>query len=239
MPNEDPNHKFPATPLTPEKYEDPYETRRASILISLIPDGDGGRALDVGCGIGFYSDKLTNKGYRVTGIDTHPANIEKTSKVADETHLGNAISVLKGFEDERFDFVLMSEIIEHMTKEHAAEMLGEVYRVTRRNGHILASTPNRHSFEAFNGVVWEQWVRRWGKWMAWDNTHVHIYTASEARRTLESCGLIPVTMRGYWYRTRLKLTRNLNLSIGLPITSTTSWPLKYFGFNTMFLCRRD
>jgi trans-aconitate methyltransferase len=68
------------TPFELSKYEGPYEAGRVEILSALIPSGQNRRAVDVGCGPGFYSKLLASRGFATTSIDTDAASSESRAR---------------------------------------------------------------------------------------------------------------------------------------------------------------
>lgn len=48
--------------------------RTVDWLVSFLPEG--ARVLDLGCGPGLYAERLTRRGFRVTGIDVNAASID-------------------------------------------------------------------------------------------------------------------------------------------------------------------
>lgn len=93
----------------------------------------GKKVLDIGCGMGFYSEYLANKGFDVTAIDTEKQFVPKRSKF--ELASANDLP----FEDEAFDTVLRFDILEHVEDEK--RVLREVKRVCRER--LICSVPNR------------------------------------------------------------------------------------------------
>jgi len=114
-------------------------------IIKLLGVNNRAELLDVGCGDG----KLTLRAARVIGtnqiygIDVMPETIEKAKE--------NGINVRNGdlnqrfpYEDESFDVVLASEIIEHLS--NTDNFLEEIHRVLRSGGYTVISTPNLSSW---------------------------------------------------------------------------------------------
>ena len=91
---------------TIEKYKDAYARHRFNILANLIPAAmnceDKQYALDVGCGLGGFSNLLTKRGYNTIGIDINSAVLDIAKKSAgnatfmkmDALHLGFDIIIL-------------------------------------------------------------------------------------------------------------------------------------------------
>lgn len=222
------------TPIDLEKYDRPYEVGRASILRALLPEGGGQQALDVGCGPGYFSRELATRGWRTTAIDTDPTNIEAARAVADVVLQGGALDVIPTLTTGAYGLVLCLEIIEHMPREHGVLLVESLARVLAPGGLLLLSTPNRHSPEGLGGLYWGERVRRWGRWTAWDPTHVHIYSSSEILRLLRGCGFSPEKVVGFHYAGTLPLIGDWHL----PLEHSSRFPLNRVGFNTIVLARK-
>jgi len=102
-----------------------------------------GRILDLGCGTGYGSKMLYNKGNEVYGIDISQKAIEYAQKVyPGPTYICCSAENLP-FEEEFFDGVVAFEVIEHV--QHPEKVLKEIYRVLKKGGNLFISTPNpRH-----------------------------------------------------------------------------------------------
>ncbi|QQG45226.1 MAG: class I SAM-dependent methyltransferase [Candidatus Sungiibacteriota bacterium] len=93
----------------------------------------GKTALDMGCGDGFWSQKLTGLGYNVTSVD-HEMQYSKTRIVDLEKGLP--------FPDLSFDLVWSSDVLEHLyTPNH---LIREIKRVLGPGGLLLLTTPNSY-----------------------------------------------------------------------------------------------
>ena len=188
----------------------------------MIPAGEGRRALDLGCGPGRFSSILAARGWRVTAVDTDSQNVAQAAQYGD-ARLGDAITVLKTLDSGAYGLVLALELIEHMPVSHAMELLQDVARVLGPKGEVIVSTPNRHSPEGLGGYYWGERVRGWGKWNAWDPTHVHIYTSGEAIGLVRRCFDVR-NVTGYWYE---------GYRVKLPLLSSDSFPMNRLGFNVL------
>ena len=112
-----------------------------SVMFSLLPKtGEGGRVLDVGCGVGTVSLELQDRGFEVYGIDFSSVAIEKAREKgvnAIECDVdGNGIP----FEDGYFDVVWAGDVVEHVFDPMF--LLEEISRVLKTTGKVLISTPN-------------------------------------------------------------------------------------------------
>lgn len=106
----------------------------------LLP-GAPATVLDVGCGVGVLSDWLAGLGYAVTGVDTDEALMARM--VA--PHRVASIDALP-FEDESFDAVVASEVLEHLPVDVFERSRDEMARVARTA--IIVTVPNAESLES-------------------------------------------------------------------------------------------
>ena len=105
---------------------------------ALCPLVQGGRTLDVGCGVGQVVAHLTLEGYEAHGVDVSPANIERAQK-ASPLCVWYDGSVLP-YPDDYFERVGALNVLEHVREPE--EFIKEVVRVCRPGGRIVLSSPN-------------------------------------------------------------------------------------------------
>ena len=229
------NFEASHTPFSPEKYgRSPYEIKRAEILQNMLPPSDGARAIDVGCGPGFFSKQLTKRGWLTTSVDTDASNLEYAKPFVEQTFCGDALAVLPQLPQETYSLALALEIIEHMPEERGNTLLAEIRRVLQRGARLIISTPNRHSPEGLGGYYWGEKMRGGERWDAWDPTHVRIYSARELIRLLRENGFSIDRVTGYHYYGRIPILGRWKL----PIDSTNRGPFNLFGFNVIIEARR-
>lgn len=110
------------------------------ILLKNIPI-HGKSFLEVGCGLGYFSQMASKKGAQVTGIDIGEQLVEKCRlKIKKGTFLAASANDLP-FQDHSFDILLSTEVIEHVVYQEKA--INEIIRVTKPGGYIVLTTPNR------------------------------------------------------------------------------------------------
>jgi len=90
------------------------------------------KIIDVGCGDGFFTKELRNRGYNVTAIDkntpeTAPWMAFQPDKVMDAMSLS--------FKDNTFDVAIALEVVEHVP------CIPEINRVLKPKGIFFCSTP--------------------------------------------------------------------------------------------------
>jgi SAM-dependent methyltransferase len=106
----------------------------------------GTTVLDLSCGDGDIITVLAGKGYKVQGthfrdddyIFDKPSPMLKTATI----HKGIDLTKPLPFADGSFDFVLATEVLEHLQSH--APIVSEVGRILADGGHFIFTTPNIH-----------------------------------------------------------------------------------------------
>jgi 2-polyprenyl-6-hydroxyphenyl methylase/3-demethylubiquinone-9 3-methyltransferase len=129
------------------------ERRLAVLIDEFLPDDlHGQSALDVGCGLGFFSERLVARGARVIGCDLGPGLARAThARAGCETVVADALALADQFGESRFDVVVSSECIEHTPDPLAA--IGQMIGVLKPGGYISLSTPNVLWYPAVAGAT--------------------------------------------------------------------------------------
>jgi 2-polyprenyl-6-hydroxyphenyl methylase/3-demethylubiquinone-9 3-methyltransferase len=133
---------------------------------------EGRTLLDAGCGTGLFSAAAAARGARVTSLDVGERLLEQVARKTDSERVVGDVASLP-FADDRFDFVVCTEVIEHTMDPHRA--VNEVARVLAPGGTLVLTTPNRVWHPAirlatklrlrpYEGI--ENWVR-FGDLRAW------------------------------------------------------------------------
>lgn len=130
--------------------------------------GDCKTLLDVGCGSSSPVKSFSNRLFCV-GVDAHRPSIEKSRKdgIHDEYCEMDALNIGNKFDDESFDCVLASELIEHLTKGQGLKLLNMMERIAKKR--VIVSTPNGYMPQSeYDGNPWQ--------------VHISGWTASEMRK---------------------------------------------------------
>lgn len=106
------------------------------------------RVLDVGCGVGLYTNAFLRDTPHVFGVEIERDRALKARARAVIQSVGERLP----FADGTFDVVFSHEVLEHVADDRAC--LREMARVTRPRGRILVFVPNRlYPFET-HGIYW-------------------------------------------------------------------------------------
>ena len=117
-------------------------------LVSL-----SGRALDIGCGVGFVVEHLVGRPFFLHpyGVDTSDLAIEQARiRLSDripntEERVVRAESMSLPFEDDFFSLVTCFDVLEHLDESDVFKTLGEISRVVRNGGVFFGSVSCRTS----------------------------------------------------------------------------------------------
>lgn len=126
--------------------EKPYSIKWAhkfgliSIILKFIQSGD--RVLDVGCGDGWHSSMIAEKGAIVTGIDYSERAIgfARLINPASTFDIGSATTL--PYPDKSFDVVTCIQVLEHLDQTSVDQALAEFKRVIKDKGRIIISVPS-------------------------------------------------------------------------------------------------
>ncbi len=130
-----------------------YDTqRRVDVLVRQFLGRQrlsGSAALDVGCGLGYFSEAMQNLGADVTSVDLGSDMVRLTAeRVGCKALVADALNLTSVFNEGSFDVVLSSECIEHTPDPLKA--VEQMSKVLAPGGWLALSTPNK---------VWEPVVK--------------------------------------------------------------------------------
>lgn len=131
------------------KYKSGAFKRRAA-LISEVLDTlqlQGQAWLDAGCGSGFFSRELANRGATTLGIDPAPAMVANAKRLV-APHQSIVFETVETIErtslaSDRFDGVLCLSVLEYL--ENPLHALQEMVRLMKPQGTIIISIPHQYS----------------------------------------------------------------------------------------------
>lgn len=105
---------------------------------TLKPGRPGGKALDVGCGVGQVVARLSEAGCQAYGVDVSEPSIARAKKFCArcEVYDGGRLP----FADNYFDSAGALNVLEHVDQPEA--FIAEVVRVVAPGGKVVISSPN-------------------------------------------------------------------------------------------------
>ena len=128
----------------------------APAFLSMLPNVNGLRGLDIGCGEGHMTRQVAQKGAAMTAIDICPVFIEQAKELEDEELLGIKYEVASAvelpFQDGEFDFAIAT--MSFMDIAETEQVIKEAWRILKPGGFLQFSI----SHPCFSTPKWE-WVR--------------------------------------------------------------------------------
>jgi SAM-dependent methyltransferase len=95
--------------------------------------------LNVGVGDGYLEKMACSLGWSVHSLDP---DAEAANKLADQGIEATTGSIdAMPFPDSRFDFVVTSEVLEHLTEEQRQKGISEIKRTLKSGGYLIGTVP--------------------------------------------------------------------------------------------------
>jgi 2-polyprenyl-3-methyl-5-hydroxy-6-metoxy-1,4-benzoquinol methylase len=110
-----------------------------------------GRVLELGCGAGHLCRSIADAGLTVTGVDKNAAKIAKARR----SHPGidfTQADILTLSLEERYDTVVLAEVLEHVTADVGDRMLSRGWELVAPGGRLIVSVPNEDCVRHANHV---------------------------------------------------------------------------------------
>ena len=183
---------------------------------SNLFDGQGKKALDVGCAYGYAVDILKSLGYDSYGVDISKHGIEQAKKMVDEVYFA-ICDVQKGlpFNNGTFDLVTCFEVLEHL-----ANPLQAVRNMFCSCKNILVcTTPNRIVEKPIKTILKD-----------FDETHISVKAPHEWEKCLRENLPSNFVKTETFFDTNLKTTDKLLFF--------KSFKVPYLGLDTRILIQK-
>ncbi len=111
--------------------------------------------LEVGCGEGYGTAYLSEKGYKITAVDVNQKTIEHAKQKYPAISFKSISKNILPFPDNCFDAIISFQVIEHT--DNLPLFLSEIKRVLKEGGVFLCTTPNRKQRLAKSQKPWNKY----------------------------------------------------------------------------------
>ncbi|GAC1409857.1 MAG: class I SAM-dependent methyltransferase [Mycobacterium sp.] len=169
--------------------EENYWFRRHQVVYERLADRCAGHdVLEAGCGEGYGADLIADRARRVIGLDYDDSAVAhvRARYPRVEMHQGNLADL--PLADGAVDVVVNFQVIEHLWNQ--GQFVAECFRVLRRSGVLLISTPNRITFSP-------------GRETPINPFHTRELNAAEMTELLGAAGFSVESMLGVFHGARL------------------------------------
>lgn len=122
----------------------------AKIIQKRVPTGR--KILDIGFGDGYLLKVLFRKGYKINGLDLSIKNVELTRDIFQKKNInvelkaGNVNQM--PYNDDCFDVIVASELLEHLTDDDLRRGLQEICRCLKSGGLFIGTVPANENLKA-------------------------------------------------------------------------------------------
>jgi SAM-dependent methyltransferase len=130
--------------------EDKSDRRRVEIISNAIALKRDEVVIDIGCGVGTFTYRMTLQGGRAIGLDYSLASLKVAKSLAkgkfgnkERIQLVAADATRMPFQDFSTDVIIAADFIEHIDNIDKESFLDESARVLGKNGRMIIFTPNK------------------------------------------------------------------------------------------------
>jgi SAM-dependent methyltransferase len=139
-----------------------YDNQLNKLYEYLLHEQQKGKILDIGCGIGTHSRKLSARGFDVIGVDISFESIklatQQTTIPRGRFLVGSAEAL--PFHSNYFDIVFCGAVLHHLPEESLAKAAQEIHRILKPHGLLCSFDPNRYNpYEFFAHEIINRFIR--------------------------------------------------------------------------------
>lgn len=109
------------------------------------------KLIEVGCGLGYLSYALHENGFNIKGVDISEKAIGKAKQKYGDYYKCVDIHEIVREGKERFDIILLTEVIEHVTAP--VDFIRALSKLLSPGGKIIVTTPNKSAYPS--QVSWD------------------------------------------------------------------------------------
>ncbi len=111
-----------------------------------------GRILELGCGEGRLAEFTAERGLDYTGVEMNAKKVERARAWYPDHRFVEADMLEAPLGDERFDTVILAEVLEHVPEDVGARMLDRAWGLLAAGGRLIVSVPNEDRIPHRNHV---------------------------------------------------------------------------------------
>ena len=148
------------------------------------------KALDYGCGNGWFANWLSEKGFQTSGVDISPSGIEQARRAFPHVAFTTDVSPASLSRLGPFDLVTCIEVIAHCYKP--LEELGRIHSSLKPGGLFILSTPY-HGYLKFLALAA---TGRMEKYLdtSWAGAYVHHFAPRSITKLLADAGFTDIAI---------------------------------------------
>lgn len=155
--------------------------------------GSGKDVLDVGCATGYLAQAMSQRGYRVSGVEFDAASAEVARPHLDRLVVGDlqTLDLVAELGEEQFDTLVLGDVLEHLVEP--VEVLRRALPLLKPGGSVVISVPNVAHGSVRLALLQGSWTYR--DLGLLDATHLRFFTRASLEEMLRDAGLLAVEVR--------------------------------------------
>ncbi len=105
----------------------------------------GNKVLNIGIGLGFLEEKLSEDGFEVYALDPSKEVVKNLKAKNIKAKIGNIEN--HPFKKDFFDLIVISEVIEHIPKQNLKKAITEIHNILKYQGILIATVPYNENLQ--------------------------------------------------------------------------------------------
>jgi 2-polyprenyl-3-methyl-5-hydroxy-6-metoxy-1,4-benzoquinol methylase len=151
----------------------------------FFPDNKSAKILDIGPGKGEMLSCLNKQGFsNIEAVDISESVVDFIKKLGYKCSLTNDLVSFLAENSNRYDFITMCDVVEHIPKNQTLDIMHAVYNALADSGTLIVQVPNMQSMVAD--------IFRYD-----DFTHETGYTERSLAHMLTLCGFTSIQCYGF------------------------------------------
>ena len=149
-----------------------------------------GICLELGCGIGQYSKRLIEYGYKVISTDISDIALNEVKKFNQNVEKVDMSMPLK-YDNNSFDLVFSSLAIHYFSEEKTAQLMSEIHRVLKNGGLFVGSVNGLEGYDVIKDAaikLEENFYFNKGK-------YIHLFDDKELKKYFRNCQILKIEKR--------------------------------------------
>lgn len=128
-------------------------------VLSLVDEGEGGTAVDLGCGNGCLTEKLAEKGYRVLGVDASEEMIREAKKLHPDFEFLKA-DAAKFRLEEKADVIFSNAVLHWIDADKQEETAKNIFSQLKKGGVFVCEFGGKGNCETVHSALEKAFEKR-------------------------------------------------------------------------------
>ena len=158
-------------------------TRRINFLKKNISKNKN--ILEIGSGYGFFLERMTRLGYKITGIELTEEKIRISKRISKARVLDYDLTE-RNPDIGKFDAIVMFHVLEHII--NPVLFLKKIKELLKTKGKLIIEVPNADDFQLNFNKKYREWY--------WQRAHIHYFTPKILKKILQKAGYKNIKLVG-------------------------------------------